>query len=366
MDLTPVLVETWTLYAVGSCMIGARIFVRTRLVGFHNYGPDDFIVWFTWLAYTGVTIIAHVFLVQAGGKHTSVLTDEQRASMPVEQRKDWEYGSKLFTFGFFSYATIVWSLKVNMLFFYRRLVRGLRIERFIIPAFGFVAAAGVAALLTFCLACVPFKNLWQVYPNPGGQCYPQNPVTFYTVAVLNVLTDMCIILIPIPMVLRVQASVIRKIGLLFLFGLGMFCMIAAVVRVVLIFKLQRHGDGALWSIREDFVAVIVGQAPMVYPITKPRFWKDIFGIDGYKAGNGGESDGYHSGGSSKRKVKDPYSVTQTELTMVDKSESREEIMKVEEEDKANGILVQRTYDVDVESSRTDTANGDKGYPGQAF
>ncbi|KAF3482772.1 uncharacterized protein GIQ15_02096 [Arthroderma uncinatum] len=346
-------------------MIGARVFVRTRLVGVQGYGPDDYLVWFTWLAYTTVTIIAHVFLVQAGGKHTSVLTDEQRATLPVEQRKDWVYGSKLFTFGFFSYATIVWSLKFNMLFFYRRLVRGLRIERFIIPAFGFVAAAGVAALLTFCLACVPFTKLWQVYPNPGGQCYPQNPVTFYTVAVLNVITDMCIIAIPIPMVVRVQASVMRKIGLCMLFGLGLFCMIAAVVRVVLIFKLKRHGDGALWSIREDFVAVIVGQAPMVYPITKPRFWKSVFGGEGYQPGNGTEGGHkYHSGGSSKRKVKDPYSITQTELTMVDKTESHEELNKIE--DKSSGILVQRTYDVDVESSRTQSGHDDKGYQGQAF
>lgn len=49
MDLTPVLVETWTLYAIGSTMIGARVFVRTRLVGVQGYGPDDYLVWFTWV-----------------------------------------------------------------------------------------------------------------------------------------------------------------------------------------------------------------------------------------------------------------------------------------------------------------------------
>lgn len=49
MDLTPVLVETWTLYAIGSTMIGARVFVRTRLVGIQGYGPDDYLVWFTWV-----------------------------------------------------------------------------------------------------------------------------------------------------------------------------------------------------------------------------------------------------------------------------------------------------------------------------
>lgn len=170
------------------------------------------------------------------------------------------------------------------------------------------------------------------------------------------------------MVLRVQASIMRKIGLMMLFGLGMFCMIAAIVRVVLIFKLQRHGDGALWSIREDFVAVIVGQAPLVYPITKPRFWKSIFGGERYE-----ENDNSHqykeykdSKASSKRKVKDPYMITQTELTMVDKSESTEEIIKVEEGKADGGILVQRTYNVDVESSRTESGHEDKKYPGQAF
>jgi hypothetical protein len=91
-----------------------------------------------------------------------------------------------------------------------------------------------------------------------------------------------------------SAKPMRKLGLYFLFSLGIFCMAAAILRVMLIFRvrnlrfilhvnpnlqtsfqLNQQGISAMWSIREDFVAVFVGQAPMVYPIFKRRFWTDV-------------------------------------------------------------------------------------------
>jgi hypothetical protein len=51
MDFTPNLAEIWTLYAVGTIMIGARVFVRTKLVGIQGYRADDYLVWLTWVRY---------------------------------------------------------------------------------------------------------------------------------------------------------------------------------------------------------------------------------------------------------------------------------------------------------------------------
>jgi hypothetical protein len=121
------------------------------------------------LVYTNVMVMAHVFMIVGQGKHTSLLTPEMRESMPVSEYKSWEFGSQIFLAGFFSYAIIVWTLKFNMLFFYRRLVRGTKMERAILPVLGLVGATAIAIILTFTLMCVPFKKLWQVYPDPGGR-----------------------------------------------------------------------------------------------------------------------------------------------------------------------------------------------------
>lgn len=60
---------------------------------------------------------------------------------------------------------------------------------------------------------------------------PQSPAFLITVLVLNLTTDICIILIPIPIILPLKISWGRKVGLMILFCAGIFIMIAAILRV---------------------------------------------------------------------------------------------------------------------------------------
>lgn len=77
----------------------------------------------------------------------------------------------------------------------------------------------------------------------------------------------------------------------------------------------------MWSIREDFIAIFVGQAPMVVPLFKRRVWAQFYhkykftpkssqGSDGIEL-----SDGISSNHNNK-KPKDPYSLTQLGFTHV--------------------------------------------------
>lgn len=49
--------------------------------------------------------------------------------------------------------------------------------------------------------------------------------------IMNILTDICIMLIPAPVVLQVRMGVMKKLSLLLLFSGGFFVMIAAILRV---------------------------------------------------------------------------------------------------------------------------------------
>ena len=60
---------------------------------------------------------------------------------------------------------------------------------------------------------------------------PQSPAFLLTVLILNLVTDVCIILIPIPIILPLKISWARKLGLLGMFCAGVFIMIAAILRV---------------------------------------------------------------------------------------------------------------------------------------
>ncbi|KAI5458587.1 hypothetical protein BGZ63DRAFT_416207 [Mariannaea sp. PMI_226] len=328
MGFTPNLIEMWVLYGVGSMMIAARAFVRTKLVGVRGYRVDDYLVWLAWMVYTTVTVIANVFIIVAQGKHTSLLTPEQRKAITAQESEAWSYGSKIFLAGFYSSAVVIWILKFNMLFFYQRLVDGHWVKRAIYPVMGLVAASAVAIILTFTLTCIPFHKLWQVYPDPGWLCTPRNKVTFYTVLGFNLLTDLFVLLIPIPIVLPLQITILHKIGLIMLFGLGIFCMLASILRVVLVFKLNQHGASAMWALREVFVAVFVGQAPMVFPILRRKFWQGVYSSNSGIGTHDSRGYEHHQLGTfSGRKPKDPYSVTQIVNNIADRSESQEEIIK---------------------------------------
>ncbi|KAK1700491.1 hypothetical protein BDP55DRAFT_643129 [Colletotrichum godetiae] len=320
MEIDPNLLEIWTLYAVATLMITARVFCRTKQVGVSGFRPDDYIIFFTWSLYTTVCVMATLFALIAQGKHTSLLTSEQRATLPESEFYQWEYGSKNFVAGMIIYATVVWSLKFNMLFFYRRLVAGQWVDKFIFPVMGLVGATAVAMALIIALTCRPLYLMWQVRPDPGENCVPQNKIYFYSIFVMNVTTDMCVIAIPIPVISLVRASIWRRMGVYFLFSLGVFIMVAATIRVVLIFHpTGGFGPGAMWSIREDFIAIFVGQAPMVVPLFKRRVWAQFYHKYKFTPKSSQGSDGIElSDGisSNNKKPKDPYSLTQLGFTHV--------------------------------------------------
>jgi hypothetical protein len=67
---------------------------------------------------------------------------------------------------------------------------------------------------------------------------PQSPAFLITVLVLNLVTDLCIILIPIPIILPLRISWGRKVGLMILFTAGVFVMIAAILRVYFVLAVR--------------------------------------------------------------------------------------------------------------------------------
>lgn len=119
------------------------------------------------MSYTSVSVVGHVFILDAGGKHTSQLTQEARLALPQSEYAVYEYGSKMFLVGETLYLSTVWTLKLCMAFFYHRLVRGLWSEKLILPLMAGICATFIAGMLTIYTTCVPVSKHWQILPNPG-------------------------------------------------------------------------------------------------------------------------------------------------------------------------------------------------------
>lgn len=220
------LIELWLLFFFGLCFLAARIWVRTKMVGMKGYDLDDWLIIgvvvsclehprsvlaLVLLLNNKVNILStnqciwcvgpvvgQIFTTVCEGRHTSFLTYEQRKTMPQSEYHKWEYGSQIYIVGLSEYFILIWMLKFNMLCFYRRVVRNTWSEKFVKPLMGLIGVTFVAIVFTITLTCRPFHNIWKVWPDPGPRCVPENVVFLSTILSLNLATDLCIMLVPLP------------------------------------------------------------------------------------------------------------------------------------------------------------------------
>lgn len=120
----------------------------------------------------------------------------------------------------------------------------------------------------------------------------------------------------------------------------------------------------MWSTREDFVSLVVGQAPMLTPLFRRSFWVEAgyateklswpsnrrrqFGDNnGYELNDGARAVVTIGGGpQNRRKGRDPYSITQ-----IEKGESQQEIIN------KNAADVQKSSNVADSAINSNTSDG---------
>lgn len=181
------MVELWVEYTLGSVIVLIRLLTQLRLAGIRGFRPDDWLVLLAWVStvaileiqnpkysprnqaiYTVETPMAHVIGVTVLGTNAG-WTDEQRLTMSGKRLEEVVLASKCFLIGWLCYAGTVWILKLCMAFFFKRVTEGLRQQKYIKPAMGYVLATWLTISLLLLLNCRPIYKYWQVYPDPGRE-----------------------------------------------------------------------------------------------------------------------------------------------------------------------------------------------------
>jgi len=86
-------------------------------------------------------------------------------------------------------------------------------------AIGFIAAWSIATILTGCFICRPFAMNWD--PTiPGGKCGNQ-VLSFTVTGVLNLITDVMVLVLPLPYLARLQMELYKKLVLIGVFSVGL-------------------------------------------------------------------------------------------------------------------------------------------------
>ena len=153
-----------------------------------------------------------------------------------------------------------------------------------------VSLSFVGDQLALWTICLPVTQYWAV-PVQNPQCASYQ---YYQIvnAVFNITTDVLLLLIGLPPVLKARLSIQQKVILSIVFGMGSFVVIAALLRAIyctvpaLVSYVYMN-----WYFREATVAILVTNLPLIWSLLR-----DVFpALKSWTGGSKRGTDRYKSG-----------------------------------------------------------------------
>ncbi|TGJ84189.1 hypothetical protein E0Z10_g4573 [Xylaria hypoxylon] len=163
-----------------------------------------------------------------------------------------------------AYSICVVLTKLSILCFYCRLFFPIKTLYYIAWGFGiFIVAYNLALIFVTAFECIPLSSLWTGAP---ATCFDTLP-PFTTLGIVNVVTDVGILALPIRHVLLLHLSLTRRIQVLGIFLLGAVVCVFGIIRVVTLAQAP-PGDpsynqalSGLWSFWEIAVGIVAACLP---------------------------------------------------------------------------------------------------------
>ncbi|KAI9847346.1 MAG: hypothetical protein M1838_000930 [Thelocarpon superellum] len=252
------LVVCFAMAALAFLAAGLRFYAESILHS--SWKMDDYLIIAT-LGCTAAFCANAVICVHFGFGRHAILAGPRKAENFIKT---------LFAFEIMYNITIV-LIKTSVLLFYRRALPLAGFRMVLNVATAFVIAWGISATLGVTFQCVPISYLWK-HSGPA-QCINQIALVISTAAI-NVFTDLFIVILPIPLVWRLQATRRKRLAVSGIFVLGGVVIIASVMR----FPYLKHFltrdptwdavDIAIWSVVEVCFGIVGACLPLMGPLIR--------------------------------------------------------------------------------------------------
>lgn len=164
---------------------------------------------------------------------------------------------------------------------------------------------GYNIVLVFLLifTCNPVMKNFDVFITDGS-CLDRTPLYMAT-AVLNMATDIILLILPIPMISKLQMPRVQKAGLICIFGVGSATCVTSGVRLFLLFPMLKTIDQTwaivtpgIWILVEANLVIITGALPtmrLFFLHVAPRLIGESSMHSRSKPGASGSTDRYTGG-----------------------------------------------------------------------
>lgn len=131
-------------------------------------------------------------------------------------------------------------------------------------------AWSVATILVGYLICTPLSRLWTL--SAAGHC-ANTTAAYISLGVFDVALDMAVFTLPIPVLYKLQVPKHTKIVLLATFALGLLTIVAGIMRMVAVIRIDFNADvvegvvaNAYWCSIESAVGIIVACCLTLRPL----------------------------------------------------------------------------------------------------
>ncbi|KAL4809963.1 hypothetical protein BDV18DRAFT_156336 [Aspergillus unguis] len=279
--------ELFAEWAIGIVVAGVRIYTRCVVDKRGLYWDDLFLI----LGLVFWTLMTVTLYLCTAVYSSNIGLDKQTAlEIPDSDVKSYKRGSIYAFVAWLAYILAVWAFKGVLVFLYTRLTLGLWQHRLSLMVGALTVCTFLTSLIFDLAICHPIQRNWQVKPYAGDNCTIR-PLNYIVIEVLSIITDLAIILVPMPLVVVARIPLSQKVILVALFASGIFVMICAILRAYYsVTHINTLATALGWASRECFVSVFIVCAPGIKPlIARFRWFRSLTGSSNGRAY--GASDG---------------------------------------------------------------------------
>ncbi|KAK9556806.1 hypothetical protein V6Z96_000111 [Aspergillus fumigatus] len=246
-------------------MTGLRIWVKLRGPGSVGLSADDYLIVWATIVGAAVCVSGLIYGPPYGfGRHKAALSDEQIETFMM--------GNYIFSH---FYNAAIASTKLAVLALYYRIFATLRFRIVVLTTAVFVILWLITMEILLGLQCRPISRFWD--SDVPGECLNLIKFTYFT-NITNLLTDIWIFSMPLPVIFKLQMSRNRKIALSFLFSIGLAtCAISAARLSVVVAQGSSDftWDGVplgILSAWEPLGGIFCANLPVIYRAVVTMLW----------------------------------------------------------------------------------------------
>ncbi|GKZ72195.1 hypothetical protein AnigIFM50267_008557 [Aspergillus niger] len=225
---------------------------------------DDYLILLALIASLGQSALYIILVKLAGVGHHMEYVEETPEKLVILEKG--LYANEILDFPF-----TVTPAKISILVFYLRIftTRSFKNMAYIVGAI--VLGHGLGILFAAIFQCWPIAHVWDTTIE-GGSCF--NQLAFYRyVSPPNILTDVLLLIMPLPYVWKLHTRKGQKLALTGVFLLGSLGTVASILRMTIFFQENATTDPTwtstnlgIWTILEGGIIIIAACLPPIWPL----------------------------------------------------------------------------------------------------